>query len=71
MFSREGLEVISTSEEHTVLRSRGDREIQIGESLLIVPRHVCPTVNLWENFAVVGPDGTVEIAACPVDGRNR
>jgi hypothetical protein len=32
---------------------------------------VCPTVNLWEHFAVIGPDGRVEIAESPVDARNR
>jgi D-serine deaminase-like pyridoxal phosphate-dependent protein len=71
-FSVEGLEVLATSEEHTVLSARGEaRGLKVGDSLLLVPRHVCPTVNLWEDFSVIGPGGEVEIASSPVDGRNR
>ncbi len=76
VFSREGLEVVATSEEHTVIRHTGcdagcAQPLGIGESVLLVPRHVCPTVNLWEDFTLIGPRGEVEIASCPVDGRNR
>jgi D-serine deaminase-like pyridoxal phosphate-dependent protein len=74
-FSSPGLEVVSTSEEHTVLKLRDPRlraaELAIGRPVLIAPQHICSTVNLWERFTVIGPDGEVEIAACPVDARNR
>jgi len=71
-FSLEGLEVLGTSEEHTVLRASGAAgKLRIGDWLLLVPRHVCPTVNLWEDFSMIGPRGEVEIASSPVDGRNR
>ncbi len=72
VFSREGMQVVSTSEEHTVVRTDGSAPpLVIGDVVLLVPRHVCPTVNLWEDFTVLGPSGEVEIASCPVDGRNR
>jgi D-serine deaminase-like pyridoxal phosphate-dependent protein len=73
-FSEPGLQVISTNEEHTVLRElpgRAGRRLEIGDHLLIAPRHICSTVNLWEDFTVIGRDGAVEAASCPVDGRNR
>ncbi len=71
LFGREGLEFLSASEEHTVLRVSGDaRSLRIGDRVLLAPRHVCPTVNLWGSFDVIGPRGEVEIADCPVDGRN-
>ena len=75
VFSEPGLEFVSASEEHTVLRidpSRGgDVSIQVGAPVLLVPRHVCSSVNLWETFVVLGPDGSIEDPASPVDGRNR
>ena len=75
VFSEPGLEFVSASEEHTVLRidpSRGgDVSNQIGAPVLLVPRHVCSSVNLWETFVVLGPDGSIEDPASPVDGRNR
>jgi D-serine deaminase-like pyridoxal phosphate-dependent protein len=39
-------EPILHSEEHLVLRTAQAKEYQVGESLLAVPRHVCPTVAL-------------------------
>ena len=68
-------EFVSASEEHTVLRILPEappatRELAIGAPLLIAPRHVCATVNLWESFRVIGADGRIE-GEQPVDGRNR
>ncbi|MDZ7267903.1 MAG: alanine racemase [candidate division KSB1 bacterium] len=71
LFSRPGLRVVSFSEEHTVLRQEGSETIAIGDYLLLAPRHVCPTVNLFEAFTVIGPQGEIEILDAPVDGRNR
>jgi len=39
--------------------------------VFLVPRHVCSTVNLWETFTVVGPDGRIERMCEPVTARNR
>lgn len=71
LFSRPGLEVVQTSEEHTVLRHPSGEDIDVGEKILIAPRHVCPTVNLWEKFSLVGDGGQVEAEAVPVTARNR
>jgi D-serine deaminase-like pyridoxal phosphate-dependent protein len=70
LFSEPGLQVVSSSEEHTVLQCPG-RRLSLGERVLIVPRHVCSTVNLWETFTVVDDRGGVEAACVPVTGRNR
>jgi D-serine deaminase-like pyridoxal phosphate-dependent protein len=70
-FSAPGLEVVATSEEHTVLRTGAEARLAIEDRVLIAPRHVCPTVNLWETFTLVGRDGRVEAASMPVSGRNR
>ena len=37
--------------------------VEIGDYLLIAPRHVCSTVNLWEQFTVIGPDGGTVLAS--------
>lgn len=71
LFSIQGLEVASVSEEHTVLRLPEGRSAQAGERVLLAPRHICPTVNLWESFVLVGERGRVERSAEPVTARNR
>ena len=46
------LEALKPSEEHLPLRVRGDRPAR-GTTLLLVPQHVCPTVNLAEQAVLV------------------
>ena len=46
---------VSASEEHTVLRCVDPREVSFGDPILLAPRHVCSTVNLWESFTLIGP----------------
>lgn len=70
LFSVPGVQVVSSSEEHTVLKCT-ERMPRLGDRIFIVPRHVCSTVNLWENFTVVDDQGRVEASSVPVTGRNR
>ena len=46
-------------------------EVHIGDYVLITPRHVCSTVNLWEYFTIIGTDGDIEQKDCPIEARNR
>lgn len=71
IFSEPNLKVTSFSEEHTVLETKGDKKYNIGDYILIVPRHVCSTVNLYDNFILIGSDGEIEDIFVPVDARNR
>jgi D-serine deaminase-like pyridoxal phosphate-dependent protein len=71
LFSQEGLNLKSFSEEHTVLSTNKSSQYKIGDYILIVPRHVCPTVNLYENFTLIGKDGEIENLSTPIDARNR
>ena len=71
LFSEPGLEVVSFNEEHTMFKFTGDHSFHIGDYVLIVPKHACSTVNLYEHFTVIGEDGEIEILESPVDGRNR
>lgn len=71
IFSQPDLKVKSFSEEHTVLSPGGISDYHIGDYILIVPRHICPTVNLYENFVLIGSNGQIEDLAIPIDARNR
>jgi D-serine deaminase-like pyridoxal phosphate-dependent protein len=70
-FSIDGMEALGWSEEHTVVSVPKGASIQIGDYVLIAPRHVCSTVNLWEYFTIIGPSGDIDQRACPIDARNR
>ena len=48
-----GLEALTPSEEHLPFRVHTGRRPERGEALFLVPRHVCPTVNLAEQAVLV------------------
>ena len=61
-----GLEALTPSEEHMPLRVVHGPRPERGRELLLVPRHVCPTINLAE-AAVLVDAGVCEIV--PVSAR--
>jgi D-serine deaminase-like pyridoxal phosphate-dependent protein len=71
IFSESELKLKSFSEEHTVLKTIGNKKYNVGDYILIVPRHVCPTVNLYEHFTLIGEDSKIENLSLPIDARNR
>ena len=71
VFSVDGMKALSWSEEHTVVGFPKHSKCDIGDYILVAPRHVCPTVNLWESFSIISHDGKIEVANSPVDARNR
>jgi D-serine deaminase-like pyridoxal phosphate-dependent protein len=70
-FSHTGVQALRWSEEHTVIEIDGTMQLEIGDYLAIVPKHICPTVNLYEHFTLVGSDGEVLQEICPIEARNR
>jgi D-serine deaminase-like pyridoxal phosphate-dependent protein len=52
-----------------VLTPNGTAGPEVGDVLEIVPNHVCPVVDLFDEFSVVSADGSVE--RWPVDARGR
>lgn len=62
-----GIEAGSPSEEHLPLAPGSCPAPGVGSLLLLVPRHVCPSVNLHERAVLVEDDGTWSIV--PVDAR--
>jgi D-serine deaminase-like pyridoxal phosphate-dependent protein len=64
---RPELLALAPSEEHLPLRVLSGPPPERGEALMLVPRHVCPTVNLAEE-AVLVEDGAVR-SSVPVSAR--
>lgn len=64
---RDDLEALTPSEEHLPLRITGGRPPAPGELLELVPRHVCPTVNLADEAVLLEGDEITEIV--PVTAR--
>ena len=48
------------TEEHGMLAVRGEDDLEVGDTLRIIPNHVCSTVNLHDAIYLAGRDGTVE-----------
>jgi len=71
VFSGEGLRVLSFNEEHTVLTVPASDRYNVGDYILIAPKHVCSTVNLYEYVTLIGKDGKIRELQLPVDARNR
>lgn len=70
-FSIPGMKALHWSEEHTVVSVPGESQLDVGDYILMAPRHVCSTVNLWEHAAHIDETGEIETLNCPVDARNR
>ena len=49
------------SEEHLPLQCTAGKKPNRGDALLLIPKHICPTVNLAEQALLIKPDGTHEV----------
>jgi D-serine deaminase-like pyridoxal phosphate-dependent protein len=57
------------SEEHGIVETPAGARVRVGDRVVIVPNHVCPTVNLTDSVTVVA-DGAV-VDRWPVAARGR
>lgn len=57
------------TEEHGMVSLRAESGIRVGDTLRIIPNHVCSTVNLHDALYLTGEDGTVE--EVPVAARGK
>jgi len=71
VFNVPDMHVKSWSEEHMVVSVPASKKMAVGDYVMLAPKHICSTVNLWEYFTVIDANGQVEIEQCPVDARNR
>jgi D-serine deaminase-like pyridoxal phosphate-dependent protein len=57
------------TEEHGMISLHGESGLRVGDTLRIIPNHVCSTVNLHDAFYLTGEDGTVEEVAVAARGK--
>ena len=57
------VEALTPSEEHLPLQVRRGRRLDRGEPLRLVPRHVCPTVNLAETAILIDGERIRDVVA--------
>ncbi len=62
-----GLEIVDLSDEHAHLRLPAEQPLAVGDTVLVVPGHIDPTINLHGSLFVFTTPATVE--EWPVDGR--
>ena len=66
----DNVKIVSHSEEHMVLESPEANQLRIGQPLLTLPRHICPTMALHEKAAIIR-SGEVSSERWSVTARNR
>ena len=59
------------TEEHGMLAVTGEHELKVGDTLRIIPNHVCSTVNLHDEVYLVGESGAVEEVRVAARGKVR
>jgi D-serine deaminase-like pyridoxal phosphate-dependent protein len=59
------------NEEHGMLRVRSEHNLKVGDTLRIIPNHVCSTVNLHDAVYLMNEDGTVEELRVEARGKVR
>ena len=59
------------TEEHGMLSVSGGHDLRVGETLRIIPNHVCSTVNLHDQVYILGEDGAVEEVRVAARGKVR
>lgn len=67
VWQRPDLNFVKASDEHGVLQVAASSSLQLGDSLMLVPGHCDPTVNLYDELICIR-DGVVE-AIWPISAR--
>jgi D-serine deaminase-like pyridoxal phosphate-dependent protein len=65
------LEPLAPSEEHLPIRVNSGDGPQIGDTLFLIPRHVCPTVNNFDEAVIVQSGYALRLEAVSARGRER
>jgi D-serine deaminase-like pyridoxal phosphate-dependent protein len=59
------------TEEHGMLSVDEDCDLQVGDTVRVIPNHICSTVNLHDAVYLVGEDGVVEKTLVAARGKVR
>ena len=52
----EDAEFVMQSEEHLVAETERSDDVQVGDAFLAIPKHICPTMALYDHVNVVESD---------------
>jgi D-serine deaminase-like pyridoxal phosphate-dependent protein len=64
-----GAQVVSLSEEHGKVELPTESSLKVGDRTRVVPDHVCPVINLFDNIHLIS--GTKIVDVLPVAARGR
>lgn len=64
-----GIQVISLSDEHARISVKSDQALAVGDTLLLIPSHIDPAINLHDALVVWTGGSGIEL--WPVDGRRQ
>jgi len=59
------------TEEHGMISLDGESDLRVGDTIRIIPNHVCSTVNLHDAVCLADEDGTVEEVPVAARGKVR
>jgi D-serine deaminase-like pyridoxal phosphate-dependent protein len=59
--SLEDAGLVSQNEEHLVAKTDRSDQIQVGDAFLGIPKHICPTVALYDHVNVIENDSVAGI----------
>jgi D-serine deaminase-like pyridoxal phosphate-dependent protein len=71
VIGRPDLAPLKPSEEHLPIQANGGVRPEIGEALYLVPRHVCPTVNNFDDALIVEGNRVVAVERVTARGHER
>jgi D-serine deaminase-like pyridoxal phosphate-dependent protein len=64
-----GMNPLSPSEEHLPIRVTDGPSVPVGESLYLLPRHICPTVNNFDSALLVRDGHLIAVEKVSARGR--
>ncbi|HYG58412.1 MAG TPA: alanine racemase [Symbiobacteriaceae bacterium] len=67
----QGLVLRRLSEEHGVIEGEGVDRLRVGQQVRVLPNHICPVVNLFDELVLVRGGEVVDVLAVAARGRLR
>jgi D-serine deaminase-like pyridoxal phosphate-dependent protein len=61
--------ITRVSEEHAVIQVPDGLNLELGDRVAVIPNHICPVINLFDQVTVVSDDGTTD--RWPVSARGK
>lgn len=69
IIGHENLRIERMNEEHGMIVSDGETNLRVGDTLYVIPNHICTCINLFDEIYIREPDGT--LTRTPVAARGK